>query len=53
MFYSDTQSVNLDALGESNFAIPNTELFLTVEDNYLLLEITEKNTPLDKDNFDI
>ena len=35
------------------FSIPNNSLFLTVEKNYLLLEINEQNTPFDKDNFDI
>tara|TARA_R100000808_G_C2154833_1_gene166249 strand:+ start:214 stop:1197 length:984 start_codon:yes stop_codon:yes gene_type:complete len=53
MFYSDVDSVNFENPRETIFTIPGGDLYLTVENNYLLLEITEQNTPFDKDNFDI
>jgi len=53
MFYSTTATPGAGAPGEDQYSIPGSELYLTVQENYLVLEINEQNTPFDKENFDI
>ena len=53
MFYASPIAGSRMEQNESNYAIPNVPLDMRVENNYLLVEINEENTPFDVENFDI
>ena len=53
MFYSAPSAANPLQPGELLYSIPNLPLNVRVENNYLLVELNEENTPFDVENFDI
>tara|TARA_R110000824_G_scaffold153294_1_gene324910 strand:- start:9650 stop:10621 length:972 start_codon:yes stop_codon:yes gene_type:complete len=53
MYYADPQAITIYKPGETTFGIPGATLNLKIQNNYLLIEVVEQNTPFEKDNFDI
>ena len=53
MYYSEPQAITIYNPAETLFSIPGTALNLKIQNNYLLIEVVEQNTPFEKDNFDI